>query len=261
MPGTSHIASVLSCKVHLSEWKQIIYYQKKSLWQTTLLVTDWGVQSAVRSVTRVKSFFVVSNSISPSITNMGESWGQRWFRLLCYQNHSDRSSADACTEYKNSLNLMTVARFPKNLSVSASMNCESYLTGREVFSPAPLVNLCLKSGPLQIKLFDPAPLALTFAPEQLRHIDRGSCVACASRCCTISIQFISEFGGNSSSSGNKNMSTLIYVKKRLCPHLWWLCVCKVASVFLGVLSPPHIVYLKDKHGTVQLHCTLNFPSY
>lgn len=44
---------------------------------------------------------------------MGGSWGQRWFSLPCYQHHSDRSSADACAEYKNSLGLMSVARFQK----------------------------------------------------------------------------------------------------------------------------------------------------
>lgn len=57
------------------------------------------------------------------------------------------------------------------------MNCESYQTEREVFSPAPQVNLCLKSGPLQIKLFDPARLALASAPEQLWPIDQDSCIA------------------------------------------------------------------------------------
>lgn len=56
---------------------------------------------------------MVSNSISPPITNVGESWGQRWCCLPCYQHHSDRSSADTCAEYKHSLDLMTVTRFPK----------------------------------------------------------------------------------------------------------------------------------------------------
>lgn len=54
-----------------------------------------------------------------------------------------------------------------------------YLTGVEVLSPESPVNLCLESGPLQTKLFDPALLALPAAPvlccrvhEQLWPIDR-----------------------------------------------------------------------------------------
>ena len=71
------------------------------------------------------------------------------------------------------------------MSLSVSMNCESNLTGEEVLLPAPPVNLCLESGPLQIKQLDLAPLALPSAPvlacgvhEQLWPIDRGSCVTC-----------------------------------------------------------------------------------
>ena len=117
------------------------------------------------------------------------------------------------------------------------MNCESLSDwGRGALSCSPPVNLCPESGPLQIKLFDPAPLALPSAPvhrcrvrEQLWPIDRGSCGAHTSRCRRISIWFISEFWGRkkkkkSFSCGNKNMSTLIHVKKRLYPCPWRACV-------------------------------------
>lgn len=66
--------------------------------------------------------------------------------------------------------------------------------------------------------------------EQLWPIDRGSCVACISRCCRISIQFISELE-KSASSGNKNTSTPIHVKNwsfRL--YLMTVCLCETTSV-------------------------------
>lgn len=148
----------------------------------------------------------MSNSISPSITNMGGSRGQRWFRLPWYQHRGDRSSADVCAEYKNSLDLMTVARFQKCVPLCVYELWKLSDWGRGALSlapppPPPRVNLCLESGPLQIKLFDPAPLALSSSPvlrcrvhEQLWPIDRGSCVARTSPCRRISPQFISGFG-------------------------------------------------------------------
>lgn len=160
-----HCFCLMSCKVHLSEWKQIIYYCKKRPWQqTTLLVTDRGVQSAVRSLTRIKYFPLVSNSISPPITNMGGSWGQRWFRLPCYQHHGDRSVADACAEYKHSPDLMSVAHFQKMCPPLYLWTEKVIWLGKRCSILQPQVNLCLESGPLQIKLFDLALLALLSAP-------------------------------------------------------------------------------------------------
>lgn len=96
------------------------------------------------------------------------------------------------------------------------MNCESYLTEGEVLSPAPTVRLSHASGPLQIKLFDAAPLALPSAPvlrcgvhEQRWPIDRGSCVAPQKPVWQNFHSVHLSLGKGGFSSGNKNMSTLI----------------------------------------------------
>ena len=136
----------------------------------------WGVQSAVRRVTRVESFDVVSNSISPTITNMGRSLGQRRVCLLCYQNHSDWSTADACEEYKNSLDLMTVAKFQKCVPFCVYELQKLSDWAREV-SPAPpsqfvsqvraFTDQTVWSGPVGSAVCSWA--ALAYWPRQLCH--------------------------------------------------------------------------------------------
>lgn len=126
------------------------------------------------------------------------------------------------------------------------MNCESLSDeGGGVLScntHPPQVNLWLESGPLQIKLFDLAPLALASAPvlrcrvhEQLWPIDRGSCVARICRCFRISIQFMSEFEGEKKknfSCRNKDMSTSIHFKKKDCISVSDEHVCLWNSMWL-----------------------------
>lgn len=197
----SHCFCLMSCKAHPSEWKQIIYYCKERLWQrTALLVADRGVQSAVRSLTRVKCFPVVSNSLSPAVTYMGGSWGQRWLCLPCYQHHGNGSSPDVCAEYGSILDLMRVAQVQKTCPPPCLWTVKVIRLGMwRSHIPPPPVNLCLWSTPLLIRLFDPAPLAMPSASElccrvheQLWPIDRGRCVGPTSQCGTISIQFLSE---------------------------------------------------------------------
>lgn len=170
----------------------------------------------------------------------GSRGGQRWFRLPWYQNHGDRSPADVCAEYKNSPDLMTVARFQKcvPLCVYELWKLSDWGRGAPARTPPSqfvswvraFTDQAVWSGSIGTAVCSRASLlspwaALAYWPRQLCLPPQQP------RCRRISIQFISELeerkkkrGKKSFSSGNKNMSTSIHVKNRLYPCPWWVCV-------------------------------------
>lgn len=207
---------------------------------------------------------------------MGGIRGQRWFRLSWYEDRGDRSPADACAEYRPRLDLMTVARFQKcvPLCVYELWKLSDWGGGRGALSRTPQ-SICVLSQGLYrssclIRLCWRCRLLLCFCfqvHEQLWPIDRGSCVARTSRYRRISIQFISVWGKKkkkSFSSGNKNMSTLIHVKKRLYPCPWWACVfvrqqvCVFVCVcWLKLKLSPALIFCHQFYTTKARHCTVS----
>lgn len=157
----------------------------------------------------------MSNNTSPSITNMGGNRGQRRFCPTQYQNHSNASSLDACAAYRNCLDLMTMACFQTCVLLCVYELWKSIWLGWRCSLMNPQ-SICVLSQAFQIKLFDPALLALPAAPvlccrvhEHLWPIDRGKCA---------------NFPFSSSSVGGDekvSLSSLIKVKWHFYTHQWW----------------------------------------
>lgn len=145
-----------------------------------------------------------------------------------------------------------------------------YLTGLEVLAPESPVNLCLESGPLQTKLFDPALLALPAAPvlcrrvhEQLWPIDRGNCVNCTGQWSIISIPFTSDLEGDKNaldirtchhwfmSKKEKNFSFIPIVDECVClRHRLFFTSCLPLVPRIDILP---LVQIHERQGS---HCMI-----
>ncbi len=204
---------------------------------------------------------------------MGGSRGQRWFRLPWYQNRGDRSSADVCAEYKNSLDLMTVARFQKCVPLCVYELWKLSDWGRGALSsttphhPSQFVSRvraftdqAVWSGSVGSVVCSCASLqspwaALAYWPRQLCRLHQSM----PQNFYSVHLR-VWKKKKKSFSSGNKNMSTLIHVKKNDCILVSDECVCETASVcfcvFVCVLALKLSIFYHRLYITKAKHCTV-----
>lgn len=148
---------------------------------------------------------------------MGGSRGQRWFHLSRHQNHRDRSSAGVWAEYKNRSDLMSVAPFQKCVPVCL---CEPWKLsdfGGEVVSPPhsqfvswvkSFTDQAVWSGSVGAVVCSRVQwAALAYWPRQLRRQLKR--MPQNFRSVHVRKKKYGRF-----SCRNKNMSTLIHVKKK-----------------------------------------------
>lgn len=182
---------------------------------------------------------------------MGGSRGQRWFRLPCYQNHSNRSSADACAEYKNSLDLMTVAQFQKCVPVCVyelwklsdwgrgALACtpSQFVSWVRAFTDQAVWSGSIGSAVCSCALVQSLWAALAYWPRQPCRPQKSMPQNFHSVCLRVWKKIFS--------SRNKNMSTLIHVKKTIVSLSQMIvCVCETLIVCVSFcLNCPLCWYL------------------